>query len=191
MQVLKAVDPSGAPERTKELLEGAEKRLQRSSNMMRVMANSPAILGAYLRFNQAFEETKMTAKLRALITTAVAEVNGCDYTLSVAMVLGRHVGLSTQELNAAREIEASDPKTAAALSFAARLVQERGRVPAVEVEQLRAYGFSDEEIVEIVALVALNIFRNYLNLVAETEIDFPAVRSNRLGDSRLVPDAGQ
>lgn len=155
------------------------------------MANSAAILAAYLRFNQAFEETKMTGRLRAPITTAVAELNNSDYTLSVAMVLGRHVGLSEQELSAARQIRASDPREAIALRFAKHLVQERGRVPADEVEQLRGRGFSDEEIVEIVALVALNIFRNYLNLVAGTEIDFPIVRSNQAANHRVVPGAGQ
>ena len=190
MQTLKAVDPSTASEQTRELLAGAEKRLQRSSNMMRVMANSPAILGAYLRFNQAFGEVKMTPRLRALITTAVAELNACDYTLSVAMVLGRHVGLTEDELNAARLIQASDAHTSAALRFTARLVQERGRVPRTEMEELRNCGFSDEEIVEIVALVALNLFRNYLNLVAETEIDFPVVRSKH-PVGRLVSNRGQ
>ncbi len=187
MQTLKTVDPNTAPQQARELLSRAEQRLQRSSNMMRVMANSPAILAAYLRFNQAFEEVKMTARLRALITTAVAELNGCDYTLSVSMVLGRHVGLTEQELNAARQLQASDPKLAVALRFAAHLVEEHGRVPAAEVEELHGCGFSDEEIVEIVALVTLNLFRNYLNLVAQTEIDFPIVRSKQPASGQLAP----
>lgn len=131
----------------------------------------------------------MPARLRALITTAVAELNGCDYTLSVAMLLGGHVGLTEQELSAARQIQSSDPRTAAALRFAAHLVQRRGRVPAAEVEELRGCGFSDEEIVEMVALVALNLFRNYLNLVAETEIDFPAVRTGQQQAASSFPAA--
>ena len=179
MQTISAIDPGTAPERAKELLTAAEQRLKRTSNLLRVMGNSPAILAAYLRFNQAFEETKMTGRLRALITTAVAELNGCDYTLSVAMAMGKHVGLNDGELNAARKIQASDGKETAALRFAARVVTERGRVAPAEVENLQRDGFSDEEIVEIVALVALNIFRNYLNLVARTEIDYPLVKSNR------------
>jgi AhpD family alkylhydroperoxidase len=191
MQTLKAVDPATAAERTRELLGGAEQRLGRSSNMMRVMANSPTILAAYLQFNHAFQETKMTGPLRALITTAVAQLNGCDYTLSVAMVLGRHAGLTEQELNAARQLQSSDPKTAAALRFVAGLVRERGRVRAAEVEELRASGFTDEEIVEIIALVCLNIFRNYLNLVADTEIDFPVVRSNHAAGRHFSPVTGE
>lgn len=174
MPTLKAIDPSTSHEKSAELVARAEQRLGRSSNMMRIMANSPAILGAYLNFNQAFEQVKMTAQLRALITTAVAELNGCDYTLSVAMVLGRHTGLTEDQLLAARRVQAIEPKAAAALRFAAAVVKDRGKVPAEEVEELRGVGFTDEEIVEIVALVSLNIFRNYLNLVAGTEIDFPS-----------------
>lgn len=178
MPTLKAIDPSTSNEESVELVARAEQRLGRSSNMMRIMANSSAILGAYLNFNQAFEQVKMTAQLRALITTAVAELNGCDYTLSVAMVLGRHTGLTEDQLLAARRVQANEPKAAAALRFAAAVVKDRGKVPAEKVEELRGVGFTDEEIVEIVALVSLNIFRNYLNLVAGTEIDFPVAAGN-------------
>ena len=149
--------------------------------MIRLMANSPAILGAYLRFNEAFDETKLTKKLRGLITAAVSEINGCDYTLSTAMVLGKREGLTEDEVNAARRLEASDPKAATALRFVAKTVRERGHLPPSEVEGLRNAGFTDEEIVEIIAAVAWNVFRNYFNLIAGTEIDFPLVRTSHAG----------
>ena len=179
MQVLKAVDPNTAAGKTKELFKAIEQRLKRVPNMIQLMGNSPAILDAYLRFNEAFEKTKMTPRLRGLITAAVSEINGCDYTLSVAFALGRHEGLSDDELTAARRAEANDPKAATALRFAAKTVRERGRVPASDVEELRNAGFDDEEIVEIIALIALNIFRNYFNLIAGTEVDFPLVSTKR------------
>jgi uncharacterized peroxidase-related enzyme len=179
MQVLKAVDANTATGKTKELFGAIEQRLKRVPNMIRVMGNSPAILGAYLQFNEAFDGTKMSPKLRGLITTTVSEINGCDYTLSTAFALGRREGLSEEELAAARRAEGSDPKTATALRFAAKTVRERGHVSASDVEELRIAGFSDEEVVEIIALVALNIFRNYFNLIAGTEVDFPLVRANQ------------
>jgi len=179
MQVLKAVDPNTAAGKTKELFGVIDQRLKRVPNMIRLMGNSPAILGAYLEFNEAFEETKMTPKLRGLITTTVSEINGCDYTLSIAFALGRREGLREGEWAAAWRAEANDPKTATALRFAAKTVRERGHVSGSDVEELRNAGFADEEIVEIIALVALNIFRNYFNLIAGTEVDFPLVRTNR------------
>ncbi len=177
MQILRPIDPSTAIGKTKDLFGIIEQRLKRIPNMIRLMANSPAILGAYLQFNEAFEHTKLTPKLRGLITAAVSEINGCDYTLSIAMALGRHEGLSEDELTAARRAEANDPKTAAALRFAAKIVRERGHLPSSEVEGLRKAGFTDEEVVEIIAAVALNIFRNYFNLIATPEVDFPVVRT--------------
>ena len=186
MSVLRAVSTETASPKSKELLASVEQRIGRSSNMMRIVANSPAALGAYLQFNQAFDAMKMSPKLRALITAAVAELNGCDYTLSTAMVLGPRAGATVEELNAARQVQSSDPKTAAALQFTAQIVLERGQVRAADVEKLHGAGFDDEEIVEIVALIALNIFRNYINLVAETEIDLPVVRSNRTPQGRTT-----
>jgi len=111
MSLLKPLSPETAPGNSKDLLAGVEQRLGRSSNLMRIIANSPAILGAYLRFNQAFDEAKMTPKLRALITAAVSELNGCDYTLSTAMVLGSRAGANVEELNAARQIQSSEPRS--------------------------------------------------------------------------------
>lgn len=176
MQVLNPIDESTAGDRVRELFGAVERRLKRVPNMLRLMGNSPAILGAYLQFNEAFEHTGLTPKLRSLITVAVSQLNGCDYTLSTAVALGRREGLSDDEFTLARRAEASDPRTAAALRFAATAVREGGHVSAAEVVRLRNAGFSDEEIVEVIGAVALNVFRNYFNLIAGTEVDFPLVR---------------
>jgi uncharacterized peroxidase-related enzyme len=176
--VLTPVDPATATGKTKELFDAIEHRLKRVPGMIRLMANSPAILDTYLHFNEAFKHTTLTPRLRGLITVAVSEINGCDYTPSAAVALGRHEGLMDDDLAAARQADASDPRTAAALSFAAMITRERGRVSTSDVAALRQAGFGDEEIVEIVAAVALNVFRNYFNLVAGTVIDFPVVRTS-------------
>ncbi|PYO76326.1 MAG: hypothetical protein DMD67_08840 [Gemmatimonadetes bacterium] len=85
MQVLNPIDPGAATGSVKQSFDAVEGRLKRVPNMLRLMANSPAILGAYLQFNEAFEHTRMTPKLRGLITVAVSELNGCEYTLSTAL----------------------------------------------------------------------------------------------------------
>jgi len=179
MQVLNPIDPGAATGSVKQSFDAVEGRLKRVPNMLRLMANSPAILGAYLQFNEAFEHTRMTPKLRGLITVAVSELNGCEYTLSTALALGRREGLTEDDFDRARRGEAGDTKTATALRFARTAVRERGRVPPAEVEVLRRAGFSDEEIVEVIGAVALNVFRNYFNLIAGTEVDAPLVSPGR------------
>jgi len=69
----------------------------------------------------------------------------------------------------------ADPKTQAALNFALKLVRERAQISAKDVETLRAAGFDNEEIAEVLAHVALNIFTNYTNVAFDVPVDFPKV----------------
>jgi len=177
MQGLKPIDPTTATGKTKELLDFVQQRTGRIPNMVRVMANSPAALGAYLGLASAFRESVLSAEVLDLIGIAVAEASGCDYTLSAVCTLARGSGRSDSDIAAARKAEARDPKTAAALRFAERLVEKRGHLPASEIAALHEAGFADGEIAEIVAAVVLNLYRSYFNLVARPDVDFPLVKA--------------
>jgi alkylhydroperoxidase family enzyme len=187
MQTLKPIDPDTASAKAKQLLEAFQQRNGRSSNMLRVMAQSPAILEAYLQFNRAFEQARISAKERGLITAAVAQLVGSEYVLSIAAALGAREGLSEEEFEAARKGESKDPKIAQALRFARLVVERHGQVNPAEVASLQRAGYSDAEVVEIIAAIALNLFRNYFNLIVRTEVDFPVVR---LTEPVRMPVAG-
>ena len=85
------------------------------------------------------------------------------------------VGLKPEEIESGRESRSADAKKDAGLKFAQTIVVQRGEVSDSAVESVRRAGYSDGEITEIVANVALNIFTNYFNHVAQTEVDFPRV----------------
>jgi alkylhydroperoxidase family enzyme len=53
------------------------------------------------------------------------------------------------------------------------LVTRRGGATAADIEAARRASLGDAEIVEIIAAVAINIFTNYVNIAADTEVDFP------------------
>ena len=178
MQTLKSLDVTTAQGRTKELFDSIEKRVGRVPAMIRVMGNSPSVLDAYLHFNEVLDQSNTTPQLRSLISALVSEINGCQYTLATSFAFGRRAGLSYDELNQARKAESSDPKIAAALQFAAKVVKNRGSVSAADVKALQAAGYNDQDVVEIVGLAALNTLRNYFNLVAGTEVDFPSAKAN-------------
>ena len=92
-------------------------------------------------------------------------------------MLGKGAGLSQEDIDRARDAASSDPKAAAVLRFARTIVAERGKVSPADLDGFRRAGGTDAEAIETVAHVVLNIFTNYVNLVADTEIDFPVVRS--------------
>ncbi|MGF1553369.1 MAG: carboxymuconolactone decarboxylase family protein [Paracoccaceae bacterium] len=163
-----------APYAAQGLLRGVEKTLGSTPNMFRLIANSPAGLEGYLGLNGALAKGGLDPATRERIALAVAEINGCGYCLAAHSALGRRARLSDAEIAANRRGGSTDAKAEAAVRFAALLVRERGQVDAEAVEAVRAAGYADGEIVEIVLHVALNTLTNYVNEALGTEVDFPA-----------------
>jgi uncharacterized peroxidase-related enzyme len=175
MARLTAVDPGRATGKAKELLDLVKAKIGMTPNMMRTMANSPAVLEGYLGFSTALGGGSLNAKLREQIALAVAESNNCEYCLSAHTAIGKMVGLGDTEITASRKAASNDPRVNAALKFARIVVARRGEVTDDDVAYIRQAGYSDGEIAEIIANVVLNIFTNYLNHIAQTEVDFPKV----------------
>lgn len=175
MSRIPPVDPAATPAKARELLAGVQKSLGMVPNLYRVVAQSPAALEGVLGLTEALARGRLGAQLREQIALTVAQANACDYCLSAHSALGKGLRLSDGELALARQGRASDPRNEAALRFAAAVLEQRGRIDDGALADVRRAGFDDGQIVEIVASAALNVFTNYLNQVALTEIDFPIV----------------
>lgn len=145
-------------------------------NMFKAVSNSPAALQSMWGSFGALGSGKLGAKLGEQIAVAIADRNDCEYCLAAHTALGRKAGATADEMSAAQAGQSSDPKTAAALRFAVAVVNNRAKIDDEQVEELRAVGFSDEEIVEIMAHVALNLFTNYVNVAFKVPVDFPGVK---------------
>ena len=174
MPRLHPVTKDGSNPAAAKLLTTVEKKMGTIPNIVATMANAPSVANAYLGFSQSLSAGSLSPRLREQIALVVGETNGCDYCVAAHTALGKRAGLSEQETCDARRAAAADGKENAALEFAKKIVAGRGSVADADFQQVRAAGYTDGEIAEIVANVALNIFTNYFNHVAETEIDFPA-----------------
>lgn len=165
-----------APTAAQPLLQAVKKMLGSAPNLFRITANSPAALEGYLGLNGALAKGSLDAPTRERIALAVAQINGCDYCLAAHTYLGTHVAkLDEAEIAANRAGKSQDEKAEAAIRFATALVNARGHVSDGDFSAIKAAGYSEAEIVEIVAHVALNTLTNYLNSALDTPIDFPAV----------------
>ena len=179
MSRLKALSPDEATGKTQELFNAVKSKLGVIPNMMRTMGNSPVVLESYLTLSGLLAHGKLGAKTGELLALAISEKNNCDYCLSAHTYIGEKlVHIDADAINNARNINSVDAKTDAALKFAATLVAKNGLVNDTDVAAVKAAGYTDGEIGEIVAHVALNVFTNYFNNTAQTEIDFPVVRAH-------------
>ncbi len=174
MPRISPVDPTNADPAAKPMLENVKKSLGMVPNMMATLAHSPAALEAYLGLGQALGKGKLGGKLSEQIAMTLAGER--LWLLRAAhTVLGGMQGVEKDELGRNLDAQASDPKTQAALEFARTLAVKRGWATDAEFKAVKDAGFTDGQIAEIIAHVALNTFTNYFNHVAETEIDFPKV----------------
>jgi len=177
MSRITAINPSEATGGVKELLDAAQAKLGVTPNMMRTMAQSPAVLEAYLNFSNALGKGKLNAKIREQTALLSAEANQRGYCAAAHTAIGKMVGLNEDAILAARKASAKDAQTDAALKFARAVIEKRGAVSDADLQAVKSAGFSEGEIAEVIANVALNIFTNYFNETAKTEIDFPRVES--------------
>jgi uncharacterized peroxidase-related enzyme len=175
MPRISPIDQDTASGQQRELLDAVQKHLGRVPNMFRTMAESPAVLEGYLGLSRALAGGMLNPRLRQQLALATAQANECGYCLSAHTAIGKHVGLAPDEIAAARDGSAEAPKADAGLKFARRVLERRGDIEDNDVVAVRKAGFTDGEVAEVIAHVALNIFTNYFNKVADVEVDFPKV----------------
>ncbi len=174
MQHINRVDIKNAGS-AQPLVDAVQKQMGTVPHIFATMANSAPVLEGYLAFNGALSSGVLSAALKEQIALTVAGQNECDYCASAHTFLAQHTGLGDAEIRQNLAAKSSDPKTRVILGFVKEIVSKRGVVDPLSIESVKGVGVTDSEIVEIIAHVGMNIFTNYFNHIAGTEIDFPVV----------------
>lgn len=174
MQRINALNPETTTGKSKELFNAINSKLGMVPNMMRTMGNSPAVLNGYLSFSDALGKSSIGNRLGELIALTAANVNGCEYCNAAHSFIGeKMIGLDRQTIEAAKESNSIDVKEKSALNFVRILLEKKGSVSSEDIEKVKASGYSDAEVTEIIAHTALNVFTNYFNNALDVKVDFP------------------
>ncbi|WP_454197098.1 carboxymuconolactone decarboxylase family protein [Nocardia sp. Marseille-Q1738] len=181
MSLVPLVERESATGTVKDQLDRIHAAFGTVPAMFRAVANSPAALTSMWASFGAFGGGTLGPALSEQIAVAVANRNSCEYCLAAHTALGGKAGVSRAALEAAQTGQSDDPRTAALLGFALKLVEERGQVTAEDVQAVRDQGWSDEHIVEVIGQVGLNLFTNYINVALAVPVDFPTVSLRRAG----------
>ena len=176
MARLTIVDPAQATGETKELFDAVKASMGAVPNLTKALANSPAALRAFLGLNSALAGGSLDVATRERIALGTAEYNACTYCLSAHTFVAKNVAkLDQHEIDAARRLEADDERIQAGLRFTRAVLEQRGQVSDEDLDKVRAAGYSDGEIAEIVANVALSVLTNYFSRMADPDPEFPRV----------------
>jgi uncharacterized peroxidase-related enzyme len=171
-------DAVAAPEAS-ALFTAIKGKIGMVPNLYRVAANQPKVLAAILGLNETLAGGTFDARTREAIALAVAGANACDYCASAHSAISAGLKVAPEAVKAHLAGRADDPRTAAILRLAVAIVAVKGMVVDADLDAARAAGLTEADIVETVANVVANIFTNYLNHVAATDIDFPVVSAGK------------
>lgn len=163
------------PADSKPTLDAFTKNIGFTPNMMMAFAQSPIAFNAWATLLGSLSKA-LDVKTRDSIGLAVSEANSCNYCLSVHSFTAEHMArMPADEIILARKGHALDPKRHAALQFAHKVIQTRGKVSDADLKAVRDAGYTDANVTEIIALVAMYSLTNFFNNVFDPEKDFPAV----------------
>ena len=166
--------PEQIPADSKPTLEMLTRSIGFTPNMLATFALSPIAFNAWANLRTSLSKA-FDLKTRESISLAVSEVNACNYCLGVHSLGAQHARMSADEIILARKGHSSDPKRDAAVQFARKVAETRGLVSDADVKAVRDAGYTDANIMEIVALVAMYSLTNMFNNVFVPENDFPRV----------------
>lgn len=174
MSRIATIDRQNPPAAVAPQLGAVKAKLGMVPNLFATFANSPVALNAYLALSESVSHGgSLSAKDRERIALAVGQVNGCDYCLSAHTLMGQKAGLSADEVLAARRGEAGDERAQAIIALARAIVARRGLIDDADLAAARNAGLNDGTVLEVLAVVVVNLFTNYANHIAATDIDFP------------------
>lgn len=176
MTFIAPMDPAAATGKAADLLAQVKKETGSVGNMMKVMAQSPTLLNAWLTLHGIVGVGNLPAPVRERLAISTAQLNGCEYCLSAHTFLGGKVAkVDAAELEAARRGQSADPHIDALLKLSNAIAENAGAIDETTLDQARQGGVTDDEIGEIVANLALNTLTNYFNVLADVENDWPLV----------------
>jgi alkylhydroperoxidase family enzyme len=160
-------DELTAPEASVPILKGVSTAGGSVSKLVGVLAGAPVALRAYIRMRAELRHGKLPEHTALRIALAVAERRGDDYSVAQHAGLARRAGLGLNEISRARSFASADERENALLAFLAATLETDGRPDKHLQEEAREIGWSDEEIIEALAHVALNEFQSLVSSAAE------------------------
>ena len=164
-------DNETAPEESLPVLKGALKSAGQLPNLLGVLAGSPAALRGYARFRGEMRRGKLPQATQQRIALAVAQHYGSEPGLALHKRAARQAGVGIDEVAAALKWSSSDPAQAALLRYLKAVAEQRGHADVHLHEEAREAGWSDEHLLEAIALLALESFVAMVNVAGEIPVD--------------------
>ena len=175
MSRFEQIEIEDATGKTKELYNGITKAFGGVPNLFKMLGENPDILESVLHLNAAITTNELSAKDLEQIALTVSSINACNYCVATHVAVGSQFKIQKSELMNNIQAVSDNPKMDAILKFAKEATLNRGKVASETIKGLTEFGIKNATIIEILGVVGLYTFLNYLNHLTQPVIDFPIV----------------
>ena len=160
-------------EESKLLFGQIKKSVGMVPNLYATIGYSPVALKAFLTFQETLSHGVFTAKEREAVALVVSEVNGCNYCLAAHSMTAVKNGFTKEETKAARKGVSAEDKLNAVIQLAKAIAENKGTPESILLEKFFEAGYDEAALMELVGLITVRIFTNYIYAVTDVPIDFP------------------
>ncbi len=161
---------------TQEIYGSLESKVGMVPNIYAVTANSHHGLKAMLTFDEILKQGELSSKEVETVALAVGQTNNCQYCLSAHTAVGKMTGLTEDQTLEIRNGNIEDQKLKALSDLAKEITETRGYPGDNTISAFFEAGYNKAALVEVIGLVSLNTFTNYINHISDTDIDFPVAK---------------
>jgi AhpD family alkylhydroperoxidase len=163
---------ASAPESSKPVLEELQKSFGVIPNLAAAISNSPKLLTAFAAVFQQVHSSSLTEQEIQIVLLTDAVANSCTYAVAFHTALALQQGVSSEETDAIRARLVPKDRRFAALSILAQiLIEKRGHLSERELDAFLAAGFTQEQILEVIAIVAASTITNYAGSVTHPPLE--------------------
>jgi AhpD family alkylhydroperoxidase len=156
------------------LLENAQKKMGMIPNMYRGMANNTALIEGYITSYTSFREhSGFTSQEQEVVFLSVAYENNCDYCMAAHSFVGDNMTkVPTEVTDAIRNnTVVPDAKLKALSEFSKVMTVTRGLPSQEELTKFLDAGYTEENILGVIAGIGVKTMSNYFNHFFRTEVD--------------------
>ncbi len=161
-----------APEASLAPLKAVTAKYGFTPNLLAKMANAPSVLKAYIQLNGLLEQTSLTPTERQTVLLTVSRENDCRYCVAAHSVIASMQHVEDHVVNAIRKHQPiSDERLEALSRFTAEVVNTRGWPSDQAKQAMEDAGYTAAQALEVVLGVTVKTLSNYVNHLADTEVD--------------------
>lgn len=178
MEKMKALNKDEVSRDSQVIYDELNDKAGMVANVYKVAANSPQALKGIIDLTKTLNRGQFSKQEIQAIDLVIAEVSDCDYCRAAHTDIGKQVGWTEEETQQLRTGSFNkDEKIDALVKLSREIVKTNGNPDESTIQAFADVGYTHEHLAELIGWVAVNIFTNYTNHIAGTEIDFPEAQS--------------